>query len=496
MSKSDYSNFQGESGLPDWLVIGFTGDRKLASESILREALQKVLEHPSVKDRCCVSVSSAASGADSVFLEEMKTRQIPRFVILPFDRDTFRKDFNASQWTRVEPLIESATDCEILAGDLPRNEALLEAGILTVDRCDLLIVCWNGQPATDNDGTSDLVAYARALGKSLIIVDDNTGNLTCERLNELPMPVAPPSSAMNAALHPMQIVVAEHKRLGAEAKTHGPRSRNMVLEMIFLNLGASAIAIMADMFFSSEANVPTAGYSVNDAGRMMATFAKLVTLSYALVLVQKHHYAHSQWINSRLGAELCRCYLAIWKFRRSSAIVPETEGMDVDDLARSLRILWYLGKDQAVDLETARVIYHQQRIEDQRQYFQSSLDKTAPWLKWSRHAATAGTIGAIVAVLISLIPDQNHESLSYTLVKASSLLLPLLSAAILSFVVARDIGRRSVRYRYMVEILRKTNKRLENVKTWPGMWRLVASTEREFLREVLEWHAVARFGRK
>ncbi len=138
----------------------------------------------------------------------------------------------------------------------------------------------------------------------------------------------------------------------------------MVLEMIFLNLGASAIAIMADMFFSSEANVPTAGYSVNDAGRMMATFAKLVTLSYALVLVQKHHYAHSQWINSRLGAELCRCYLAIWKFRRSSAIVPETEGMDVDDLARSLRILWYLGKDQAVDLETARVIYHQQRIED------------------------------------------------------------------------------------------------------------------------------------
>lgn len=227
----------------------------------------------------------------------------------------------------------------------------------------------------------------------------------------------------------------------------------------------------------------------------MVAFIKLFALSWALVLGRKHHHVHSQWIGSRLGAELCRCYVAIWKLRRSSSIIPNTDGMNLNGLARSLRMLWYLDKAQAVDLDTARAIYREKRIKDPRSYYQASLNRTAPWYLWGRRAALAGTIGAITAIIISLlIPHDDHDAFFYKSMKAASLLLPLLAQRFFQVLVARDMGRRSIRYRDMVEILDLSHKRLERVQTWPGMWRLVADTERELLREVTEWHAVTRFG--
>lgn len=488
MAASDHIEDNRQAGhiLPHWLIIGFSGHRKLANEQTLRNGLRQAFEHPAMHDRRLATVSSAACGADTVFLEEMKARSIPQFVILPFDRDSFRKDFSDAQWMRVEPFIATAIDCEILSGDLERNEAFLEAGILTVDRSDLLVVCWNGQPASGKGGTSEIVAYARAVMKPLIIIDETTGNLTCERIDDLPSVIRQPSDKEKDRLEPLQLVIAEQKQLAGAAKKHGPQSRNLVLRLINLHLSASAIAIIGLLFISPDTDALW-GYIV--------AFFKLFALSWALVLVRKHHHVHSQWIGSRLGAELCRCYIAIWKLRRNFSIIPNTEGMNLNDLARSLRMLWYLDKAQAVDLDTARAIYREQRIEDQRSYFQSSLNRTAPWYLWGRRAALAGTIGAIAAIIISLlIPHDDHDEFIYKSMKAASLLLPLLSAAILSVLVARDMGRRSIRYRDMVEILDLSHKRLERVQTWPGMWRLVADTERELLREVTEWHAVTRFG--
>lgn len=144
----------------------------------------------------------------------------------------------------VEPLIATAIDCEILSGDLERNQAFLEAGILTVDRCDLLVVCWNGQPANGRGGTSDVVAYARAAMKPLIIIDETTGSLTFERTDDLSPEIKQPSDMERNPVDPLQLVIAEQKRLGGAAKKHGPQSRNLVLRLINLHLSVSAIAII------------------------------------------------------------------------------------------------------------------------------------------------------------------------------------------------------------------------------------------------------------
>ena len=110
MAARDHIEDNRQAGhlLPHWLTIGFSGHRKLANEQTLRDGLRQAFEHPAVHDRRLATVSSAACGADTVFLEDTKARGIPQFVILPFDRDSFRKDFSDKQWMRVEPLITTA----------------------------------------------------------------------------------------------------------------------------------------------------------------------------------------------------------------------------------------------------------------------------------------------------------------------------------------------------------------------------------------------------
>ena len=48
------------------------------------------------------------------------------------------------------------------------NEAYLAGGLWVVDHCDLLVVVWNGQPATGKGGTGDVVDYARRVGRPYI----------------------------------------------------------------------------------------------------------------------------------------------------------------------------------------------------------------------------------------------------------------------------------------------------------------------------------------
>ena len=52
----------------------------------------------------------------------------------------------------------------------------------------MLLAYWNGKPAQGLGGTGDIVTYARAIGKPLIIIDAAAGSVTEERLDGLARP--------------------------------------------------------------------------------------------------------------------------------------------------------------------------------------------------------------------------------------------------------------------------------------------------------------------
>ena len=55
----------------------------------------------------------------------------------------------------------------------------------TVDGSDVLIAVWDGEPARGRGGTAEVVAYARSLGKPVVLIDSNTLEVTRENLQKL-----------------------------------------------------------------------------------------------------------------------------------------------------------------------------------------------------------------------------------------------------------------------------------------------------------------------
>ena len=138
------------------------------------------------------SVSSAASGADTLFVEEVARRKLPCLLVLPFPKARFQQDFSPGDWQRILPLLEKATRVEEVEGAQSAQGAYMEAGIRTAAQADIMVVVWDGKPAGGLGGTGDVVAEIRRLGKPLIIIDPASGEIAEERLEQLPAQ-SPPS---------------------------------------------------------------------------------------------------------------------------------------------------------------------------------------------------------------------------------------------------------------------------------------------------------------
>jgi hypothetical protein len=73
----------------------------------------------------------------------------------------YRDSLEPEEQDGYDELIATAGRIERLPFVESTSEAHLAAGQTIVDRCDLLITVWDGQPSRGLGGTADTVAYAR-----------------------------------------------------------------------------------------------------------------------------------------------------------------------------------------------------------------------------------------------------------------------------------------------------------------------------------------------
>lgn len=425
------------------------------------------------------AVSSAASGADTLFVESAARRGWPTFLILPFARDRFRQDFAPQAWERIEPLLASAAHVEELAATGSDDEAYLEGGVRTAERCDVMIAVWDGQPARGTGGTAEVVAYARALRKPLIWIDAASGAVTEERMD-----VLPPAGATRPAaeVRDWQDAVREtFDAFDADASREAPAARWMVLRIIVLHVAAAFIAVA-----SLALHFEPGGWPYE-----LANVAKLVALVWALVAALRHRRAHHAWLHSRAAAELCRAAQAIWRLDRRSSPTEQHWLPEAGRLGVDLRTAWFVDRAAALPLSDAARDYRERRLRDQLGYYERHSDRAARRYRWLKPAANVMTLAAIAAALATMLL---HESAALHVAKLLSIVLPLASASIHSLLVSQDIGRRSVRYGEIARRLREIDERLDTVRTWPSLWRIVAQTESLLLAEVREWESLSMFG--
>jgi hypothetical protein len=465
--------------LPTWTTIGFTGHRRLENPPLIAEAIRQVVDELQAKCGPLSALSSAASGADTLFVEEVARRGLPFFLIFPFSQDRFRQDFSAEDWERVAAHFDKTLDIDEVRYCDSDNEAYLECGLRTVDRCDVLIAVWNGEVAAGKGGTGDVVAYTRSLGKPLLWIDALSGEVHRELFEMLS-----PSGCQSPGVpdRPWRDLVKQQSdELDKAAEQHSPTARQLVLYIILLHLLATAVAIT--------------GYVLDlpDGVQKLFTIFKLGALGGALYLAAWHHRAHHHWMNMRLGAEICRSYQALWPLRRRGARLLSVASVgEQGNLIRSLRMAWYLDRSAEQPLEQARDLYIQNRVRDQKAYFQRKYGPAVDRAKYLRWAATTCTVAALATgILTFFMPD--HSGWEYKITKLLTIVLPLVPPALLSLLVAHDMSRRAHRFYDLTEKLEQSEKRLANVRTWPGLWREVVQVERLIIYDNDEWYSMTRF---
>lgn len=128
------------------------------------------------RDRRAASIeilSSLAEGADRIVAHLVPEHAERLVVILPLDADDYRNDFATPDSRRdFDELLESAELVDVTGPDdgATRESAYERAGLGIVERCDVLLALWDGEPARGRGGTAEIVRAAYEQGRTVIHV--------------------------------------------------------------------------------------------------------------------------------------------------------------------------------------------------------------------------------------------------------------------------------------------------------------------------------------
>jgi hypothetical protein len=161
---------EGEGRLPFALRIGVTGHRDLADPDALTPAIDEAIRALSQRvlgaraNPSLLIISALAEGADRLVARQVLARPAAELeVVLPLPVHEYLQDFpaEASKDEFTELLGRAARVWRAPPGS-SREEAYERAGRHMVDRADMIIALWDGQPSRGRGGTATIVSYARS----------------------------------------------------------------------------------------------------------------------------------------------------------------------------------------------------------------------------------------------------------------------------------------------------------------------------------------------
>jgi hypothetical protein len=485
------------SEIPLFHVVGFSGHRQIADPDRLAGAIAAALESLRHKAQGeWLGLSSVAEGGDQLFIAQVRALGLSWHAILPLPRAEFAKDFPPAEWETVEATLNGAEHVRVITENGTREDAYLDCGMATVDGADLMLAVWDGEPARGRGGTGDVVAYARSLGKPLILIDANTLETTRENVDRLgrtdailaklnKLPATPVASAGNPFKAPASIFAFQQKCDHA-ASRGAPQFRRLIVLTVLLHVAATLIAAAALAY---------------DLHLVVVPWLKLLCLCGALgvaLLLRHHHHSNHNWVRCRLAAEFCRSLLATWGLPRAAPLFEDLDLPEVRGLSRGLHILHSRSANtQPVPIEEFKSIYLEKRIDDQLAYYRRQEARALPMflrLKLGFWIATILALGCTLAYAVCHsygfeVPEWTTTTIFYFL----PISLPIIAAALISMISINDLQRRVARYREMQIVLEESRKRVAFCQTWNSLERVVLKTERALLQEVVEWHSLTSF---
>jgi hypothetical protein len=483
--------------LPIFHVVGFTGHRRLADFAPVERAVEAELSRLSTQPGVeWLALSSVAAGSDMVFANTALRLGLGWEAVLPLPPAEFRRDFDEAGWREVESLIARAEQVRVVGGQSRREDAYLDCGMETVNHSDVLLAVWDGEPARGRGGTAEIVAYARELGRPLILIDPHTllvrrenferlkvGDRHLGQLNALSSVNVPNQDRDD--LH-RQRVLGFHCKVDVAATAGAPHFRRLIAATVGLHVLATALAAATLAFHLHHPAMP---------------WGKLACLCGALVVamvVRRHRHQHD-WVRSRLAAEITRSTLATWGLPRGVRLFDDFDWAGLEPLRRSLDVLQRrAARAQPIAFERFKQRYLRERIDGQLAYFARQEARAVPQLARLRAGFVVSTVLAIVFTAAyathSVLPGAIAPPWTVAWVFGfGPIVLPVLAAGFISLISINDLHRRVARYREMRIRLEAGRREAAFVQTWGALERVVAKAERALLHEVFEWHSITSF---
>ncbi len=312
-----------------------------------------------------------------------------------------------------------------------------------------------------------------------MIIDPDSGRITEERLERRPPAESPPAGWNK---DPYAAVKEYYRAANETAKNRAPKSRHLVLRIILLQLLASAVGSTALAF------------EIHGYPDEISMLGELVLLGIAFAMSLQHRQHHQEWMETRIKAEICDSFLALWHIRRPADPFPKISIQGLGGFCRNLQLIRILDKKPPPPLESVRDRYLTGRLEEQRKYFSEHSARARIIHQRLKTVALLSTaMAALLSLLALTLALLKFSESSVAVPKYISLLLPLVSAAIFSLLITQDYSRRAVRYDEMAVMLADAQRRLKQAQTWNGLARIAQETETALLQELVEWHSFRQF---
>jgi hypothetical protein len=484
------------STLPVFRIVGFSGHRQLTDEVGPARAINAALvELRREAPGDWIGLSSVATGSDQLFAQQILDQDLSWHAILPLSRAQFQADFTPEEWVTAEVFLGRADHVRVVGENESREDGYLDCGTETVNDSDVLIALWDGLAARGKGGTAEVVEYATALGKPVLVIDANTYAArkinwkaldqhedSLSELNRLPDAAEPPAGE-SKALGNIHLFM---QKCDAAATLAAPQFRRLIASTVMLHVLATLLAAAALAYEMHAAALP-----------WIKLLCLLGALAVALELRRRGH-SNSSWVRCRLAAEFCRSAIATWGLPRAAPLFQDLNLPVVRGLTRSLHILHSRSTvANPMSIAEFKQNYLSQRIDDQIAYYQRQESRALPQFTRLKVGFWVTTILAIACTLAYAVAQTWRFEIAQWLVSSVfhflPITLPVVAAAFISLISINDLQRRVARYREMKFMLMDSRNQVRFAETWNSLERVVLKTERALLQEVLEWHSITSF---
>ena len=454
-------------------IVGFAGHRAVADPAALKASIVAVLrEFQAGVEGELSGRSSAAAGADLLFLEACRELGLGYSVVLPFDPERFQEDFeDPAEWARAKELMDGAANVEIAPGHEIAPEAYHLAAREILDVSDAMLFAWDGKPARGVGGTAESVAEGRERGLPLRVIDAaslQAGPLEGGRA----LPWRDEVLAKLPAAPNLERLFAE---LDRRAVKGAPRSRWFAAGSITLNQMATLIYGVLVAFGLGVDAAPVVKFGI-------------VTVAAFLPWVGARLRINDGWVDDRLRAELLRSLFA------SHAFAPPLRPFAADlfdaDAAFLRSAAWrMIGKRG--DWQEAKEYYLFERLDGQITYLAEKGELAARRLKvfqtGFRIASRSAMLLGAAAILKGIYRWEVPPLFDRVLLMFLPVVLPALAAWCLAMIPLFEHKRRAGLYRQIVGQLKEKRAQLVESKCRTTAAAVVASCERLLLTELWEW---------